>query len=286
MTGWLVVNSFINSSKFQKLYEMLVNSFSKKGINLEIKRASEISLKVNEAMVDLPSFVLFYDKDIYLSLRLEALGCKVFNNSRAILLCDNKILMYQELYKFNIRIPKTYIAPKTFENINYSNLDFLDTIEKELGYPMVFKEAYGSFGEQVYLVNNHNEAISLIKKIGYKDFLIQEYIKTSKGKDIRINVVNHKPVCSILRYNDFDFRSNISNGGKAINYEPNKEFLDLAIKASKALNLDFGTVDMLVDESNHPIVCELNSNPQFKSTFDVTNVDLSDYIRDYIISKL
>ena len=281
-----MVNSFINSSKFQKLYEMLVNSFSKKGINLEIKRANEISLKVNEAMVDLPSFVLFYDKDIYLSLRLEALGCKVFNNSRAILLCDNKILMYQELYKFNIRIPKTYIAPKTFENINYCNLDFLNTIEKELEYPMVFKEAYGSFGEQVYLVNNHNEAISLIKKIGYKDFLIQEYIKTSKGKDIRINVVNHKPVCSILRYNDFDFRSNISNGGKAIKYEPNKEFLELAIKASKALNLDFGTVDMLVDESNHPIVCELNSNPQFKSTFDVTNVDLSDYIRDYIISKL
>lgn len=286
MTGWLVVNSFINSSKFQKLYEMLVNSFSKKGINLEIKRANEISLKVNEAIIDLPSFVLFYDKDIYLSLRLEALGCKVFNNSKAILLCDNKILMYQELYKFNIRIPKTYIAPKTFENINYCNLDFLNTIEKELEYPMVFKEAYGSFGEQVYLVNNHNEAISLIKKIGYKDFLIQEYIKTSKGKDIRINVVNHKPVCSILRYNDFDFRSNISNGGKAINYEPNKEFLDLAIKASRALNLDFGTVDMLLDESNHPIVCELNSNPQFKSTFDVTNVDLSDYIRDYIISKL
>ena len=286
MTGWLVVNSFINSSKFQKLYEMLVNSFSKKGINLEIKRANEISLKVNEAIIDLPSFVLFYDKDIYLSLRLEAIGCKVFNNSRAILLCDNKILMYQELYKFNIRIPKTYIAPKTFENINYCNLDFLNIIEKELGYPMVFKEAYGSFGEQVYLVNNHNEAISLIKKIGYKDFLIQEYTKTSKGKDIRINVVNHKPVCSILRYNDFDFRSNISHGGKAINYEPNKEFLELAIKASKALNLDFGTVDMLLDEFNHPIVCELNSNPQFKSTFDVTNVDLSDYIRDYIISKL
>ena len=66
----------------------------------------------------------------------------------------------------------------------------------------------------------------------------------------------------------------------------NKEFLDLAIKASRALNLDFGTVDMLLDEFNHPIVCELNSNPQFKSTFDVTNVDLSDYIRDYIISKL
>ena len=110
--------------------------------------------------------------------------------------------------------------------------------------------------------------------------------KALRQKDIRINVVNHKPVCSILRYNDFDFRSNISNGGKAIKYEPNKEFLDLAIKASRALNLDFGTVDMLLDEFNHPIVCELNSNPQFKSTFDVTNVDLSDYIRDYIISKL
>ncbi len=286
MVGYLVINSFLLTEKFKKLYEMLVISFSKKGISLEIKQAKDLSLRVDELKVNKPDFIIFYDKDIYLASRLEYLGCKVLNNSKTILLCDNKILMYQELFKNNIRIPKTFIAPKTFENIEYNNTDFLIEIEKELGFPMVFKEAYGSFGEQVYLVEDHKSALDLIKKIGYKDFLIQEYIASSKGKDIRINMVNHKVVSSILRYNEFDFRSNISNGGKAIKYELNEEFKELAIKASKALNLDFGTVDLLIDENNHPIVCELNSNPQFKSSFDVTNIDLSDYIRDYIISKL
>ena len=77
---------------------------------------------------------------------------------------------------------------------------------------MVIKEAYGSFGEQVYLANSLEEANKIIDQIGYKDFLMQEYIATSKGRDIRINVVGDKAIVSMLRENKNDFRSNISNG--------------------------------------------------------------------------
>ena len=151
---------------------------------------------------------------------------------------------------------------------------------------MVIKEAYGSFGEQVYLANSLEEANKIIDQIGYKDFLMQEYIASSKSRDIRINVVGNKAIVSMLRENKNDFRSNISNGGTGCKFEPKQEYLDLAIKASKALGLDFAGVDVMFGPNDEPIICELNSNPQFASTLQYTGVNLAEVIADYILNNL
>ncbi len=284
--GYIVVNSFVNNEKFSNLYNILVKSFSKFHIDLEKKTAIELGTEVYLQLKEKPDFVLFWDKDIYLAQRLENLGIKLFNSSRAIELCDNKILMYQELAKHNIRIPKTFIAPKTFEGLGYTNLSFIDDIANQIGYPLVIKEAYGSYGEQVYLAENKEEAASIINKIGYKDFLVQEFIKSSCGKDIRVNVVRDQQIVSILRENKTDFRSNISIGGVGSRFEPEQEYVDLAIKASLALGLDFSGVDVMFGENNEPIICEVNSNPQFVSTLKVTNTNLADFIAFYIAEYL
>ena len=286
MKAWLVVNSFMNTEKFKNLYQMLFNAFNKRGASLEIKTASNISLEVGKRIDDKPDFVIFWDKDIYLAQRLEQQGFKLFNSARAVELCDNKILMYQELVKNNIRIPRTFIAPKTFEGLNYSKRDFVNNVIKEIGLPLVIKEAYGSFGEQVYLANTLEEANKIIDQIGYKDFLMQEYIASSKGRDIRINVVGNKAIVSMYRENNNDFRSNISNGGTGYKFEPKQEYLDLAIKASKALGLDFAGVDVMFGPNDEPIICELNSNPQFASTFQYTGVNLAEVIAEYILNNL
>ena len=284
--GYIVVNSFVNNEKFSNLYNIFVKSFSKFHIDLEIKNAIELGTEVNLQLKEKPDFVLFWDKDIYLAQRLENLGIKLFNSSRAIELCDNKILMYQELAKHNIRIPKTFIAPKTFEGLGYTNLSFIDDIANQIGYPLVIKETYGSYGEQVSLAKNKEEAASIINKIGYKDFLVQEFIKSSSGKDIRVNVVRDQQIVSILRENKTDFRSNISIGGVGSRFEPEQEYVDLAIKASLALGLDFSGVDVMFGENNEPIICEVNSNPQFVSTLKVTNTNLADFIAFYIAEYL
>lgn len=286
MKAWLIVNSFMKTEKFLSLYEMLLSSFKNKGTSLEIKKSQDISLEVNITINDKPDFVVFWDKDIYLAERLEKQGIKLFNSAKSILLCDNKILMYQELASKDIRIPRTFIAPKTFEGLNYNGHSFIKNVIKEIGVPLVIKEAYGSFGEQVYLANNEEEINKIIDRIGYKDFLMQEYISSSKGKDIRINVVGNKAIVSMLRINENDFRSNISNGGKGSLFNPEKAYLDLAIKATKALGLDYAGVDVLFGKHNEPIICEVNSNPQFKSTLDATGINLADYIRDYILENL
>ena len=284
MQGWLVVNSFMNTDKFVSLYEMLSVAFKKHNVELEIKTASDISLEVGGNIANKPDFAIFWDKDIYLAERLEKSGVRLFNSKRAIMLCDNKILMYQALENAGVKIPRTFIAPKTFEGLNYNNRAFLDKVIKEIGFPMVIKEAYGSFGEQVYLANDQESANKIIDAIGYKDFLIQEYISSSKGRDVRINVVGNQAIVSMLRENDNDFRSNISSGGHGSIYQPAPEFIDLALKASKALGLDFAGVDVMFGKDG-PILCEVNSNPQFASTLKATGVNLADYIADYILKN-
>ena len=264
---------------------MLSLAFKNRGISLEIKKASDISLNVEEKLINKPDFAIFWDKDIYLAERLENNGVRLFNSKRAVMLCDNKILMYQTLAQAGIRIPKTFIAPKTFEGLGYDDRSFLDAVEKEIGYPIVIKEAYGSFGEQVYLAEDRNAVNRIIDAIGYKDFLIQEFIASSKGRDVRINVVGDQAVVSMLRENKNDFRSNISSGGSGQKYEPESAYLDLAVKATKALGLDFAGVDILFGQDG-PILCEVNSNPQFGSTLKYTGVNLADIIADYIIKSL
>ena len=285
MQGWLIVNSFMENAKFINLYEMLCVAFKKHDISLKIKNASDISLEVGFIIKDKPDFAIFWDKDIYLAKRLEDQGIRLFNNAKAIELCDNKILMYQELIKNNIPIPKTFIAPKTFEGLGYTKRDFVEQVVKEIGYPFIIKEAYGSFGEQVYLANNIEEANRIIDQIAHKDFLMQEFIEESKGRDIRINVVGDQAIVSMLRENKNDFRSNISNGGTGSLFKPGQEYIDLAVKAAKALDLYFAGVDVLFGKDG-PIICELNSNPQFASTLKATGINLADYIADYIFKSL
>ena len=291
MRGYLIVNGFLRTQKFERLYALLQNAAKKRGIELEIRTGDGIlhDLQTDKAYKnasDFPDFALFWDKDVYLAKRLEGLGVPLFNNARAVELCDNKLLTALALTERGIKMPKTVFAPKTFEGIGYNDLAFLTEAEKTLGYPMVIKEAYGSFGAQVYLATGRAEAEAIVQKIGHKDFLMQEFIACSRGKDVRVNVVGGVATCAILRENPLDFRSNISGGGKASAYALTDEQKKIAVAACEAVGADFAGVDVLFGAGNKPLVCEVNSNPQFESTLTATGVDLSEYIFDYVVKKL
>ena len=148
----LVVNGFLNSAKFTDLYKMFVSSGKRNGVDVEIKTSSDLSRPLGCFSNDVakPDFVIFWDKDIYLAEELEKSGLKVFNSSKSIELCDNKIKTSLAL-EGKVVMPETIVAPKTFENVGYTDLSFFASAAEELGFPMVIKEAYGSFGRQVYL---------------------------------------------------------------------------------------------------------------------------------------
>ena len=153
LNGILVVNSFIGLEKFTELYRILLDAAGKNDVSLKIRTTASLLSPVGELFTDepIPDFVLFWDKDVYLASRLENAGIRLFNSAKAVELCDNKALTAINLSKAGVKIPKTVIAPKTFDGVGYNSLDFALKAADILGYPLVIKEVFGSFGAQVYL---------------------------------------------------------------------------------------------------------------------------------------
>lgn len=287
--GWLVINEFLNTSKYTELYEWFVRAASEYNIRLTVKTnaellTSDIRKCYEEEQIE---FVLFWDKDIRLAQLLESIGAKVFNSAKAIEACDDKSYSYILLKQAGIPMPNTVLGPKTFEGINYPSLGFLEGVEERLGYPVVLKECYGSFGQQVYLIENREELVEKVTATSPKPILFQEFIRNSFARDLRLQVVGEEVVATMYRYSETgDFRANITNGGKMKYYEPSAAEIKVAVDSCKALGLDFGGVDILFGENQVPLVCEVNSNAHFRNIYDCTSVNVAKRIMNYIAKKL
>lgn len=290
MRGWLVVNGYLQSDKFDEIYTWLIEAARKRKCELIKIGNDQIDLITKASNEDVdnsvkPEFVLFWDKDVSLAKILESEGFRVFNNAAAIEICDDKALTYIKLKNTDIKMPKTFVAPMTFDN-EYKNYEFVQQAQKHLGYPMVIKENKGSFGEQVYLVNNYEEAVERIKSIGHCNFIMQEFVESSKGNDVRIHVVGNKIVTAMERINENDFRANITNGGKMKEYLPSKEQQEMALQVCRSLKLDFAGVDIMFGKNEEPVFCEVNSNAHFKNIYDCTKVNVAEHIIDYILEEI
>lgn len=284
--GWLVVNGFLQSSKFNELYNFLLDAANENGAELLLRTSSSLlSGEVDGfSQFEKPDFVLFWDKDVTLAKLLEKADFKLFNSAHAVEVCDSKVQTALVLQN-KVPMPKTLFSPKTFEGVGYPDLHFVEQAAQVLGLPMVIKEAYGSFGQQVYLANTLEEAKSIVQKLAGKDFVFQQFVSESCGKDIRLNVVGGKVVNAILRKSTTDFRSNITLGGKCEGYIPTEEEKAVAERACEIIGLDFAGVDVLFGK-NGPLLCEVNSNMHFKTTYDCTGVDISKHILRHILNTI
>lgn len=286
MTGWLITNQFLKSAKFDELKEKFESAAKEEGIELIALTNTGASQIVNQSLKkERPDFVLFWDKDVLLASYFEAEHIPVFNSSRAIEVCDNKCLTHLALKKAGLPMPDTIFAPMTYSNVGYSDLDFLSQIEEVFSYPIIVKEAYGSFGAQVYFVENRKQLIFHTKRLEGTPFLYQKYIESSYGRDVRLQVVGEQVVAAMYRYSDSDFRANVSAGGSMRAYEPDESQCELAVKACRAVGADFAGVDLLFGEDGEMLVCEVNSNAHFKNIETCTGVNSAEWILRYIKGK-
>lgn len=287
LRGLLVVNAFLRTSKFDELYTFLSQAAAAEGIALEVMTNAELvcALEGTFSPADY-RFVIFWDKDVLLARRLEQLGMRLFNNARSIALCDDKSLTWLALREHGIPMPRTIPAPKTFPAIGYPNLAFAREIGRSLGYPVVVKECYGSFGQQVYLCHTEEELLEKTRQLAGVPILYQQAIAESMGHDVRINVVGGRVAASILRRSsDGDFRSNLTLGGTMQPYTPTEAEAQLAIRVSGLLGLDFAGVDVLFGKEG-PLLCEVNSNAHFKTTLACTGVNMAECIMQHIKKQL
>lgn len=89
MQGWLVVNGYLKSDKFEEIYSWLTDAAQKEGISLRKIPGDQLDsiLPANPQNInwkERPDFVLFWDKDVKLARLLEREGFHVFNSADGI----------------------------------------------------------------------------------------------------------------------------------------------------------------------------------------------------------
>lgn len=287
-TGCIIGNGFQNMQKMDELIRHFEELFKKHGCDIRVIKSDKAYAcmqkngKIGLCGVEKADFILFWDKDVILARALEKAGYKLYNSASAIEICDNKVATHLFLSNCGIKMPKTIPSPLIFEGSDIDADRVLERAEACLDYPFIIKEAYGSFGQQVYLCRSREEARQLVLKLKYKPFLFQEFISESAGKDIRIFVVGGKVVASMLRTNDHDFRANVSNGGRMSPIDPPDDFKEMAIKAAELIGLDYCGVDILIGKDG-PLLCEVNSNAHFKNIRICTGIDVAEHFVKHIL---
>lgn len=246
------------------------------------------SIEDGKINIDLAGYdaCMYLDKDMYTAKMISAKFIRMFNNVKAIEICDDKMLTHIALADCNIPMPKTISGLLCYNSQLAIRQDFVQRLERELGYPMVAKHSQGSWGEQVFLIENSTQLQEKYKQMQTTKHLFQQFVQSSSGKDIRVIVVGGKVIASMLRTSNGDFRSNIELGGsaKAIDLPPS--FAQTAIKCAKVLELDYCGVDLLIDSNGQPLVCEVNSNAFFEGIEKVCNVNVARHYCKYIIDTL
>lgn len=233
-------------------------------------------------------FGINLDKDFYLSKKLEDY-IPIYNNSLATKICDDKMSTLLHLSKVGIKIPKTISSPLCYQD----RLDkkeakkFINYIDKEFKYPIIFKHCYGSLGKQVKLINNKKELERIYHTSYQIPHLYEDFLSAHQGNDYRVIVIGDKVVAVMNRVNKNDFRSNIYLGGKGydVTNTVSRDITNLAIKANKELNLDYSGVDIMLDNKDFSTLLEVNSNPFFSEVEKVTNINITGKLIDYLLSK-
>jgi RimK family alpha-L-glutamate ligase len=232
MKGTVVINGHLNSGSFKEPADMMVEAGKRHDVKFDVKHNTELTVPIgdSDAFAEIlggTDFIVFWDKDVKVAKNLEVCGYPVINCSECIRVCDDKSLTYLTLAEYGIPTIKTVISPLTF---GYPYGDWVMGLKKQMAYPMVVKDCFGSFGEQVRLVENDDQ---LMKESGDDvPKVFQEYIECG-AEDLRLQVVGSRVVAAVKRKAaNGDFRANSSHGGIMEAYEPTDEERQLALDAA------------------------------------------------------
>lgn len=199
------------------------------------------------------------------------------NNSPYLLNLENidSILLGQS----DIATPKT---------INYLPKDrdaMLKCIDYLGGFPIIIKALGGSHGVGVMKIETTESLFSVSDYLRGQGgiFVMKEYCDVKSTA--RLIVLGDKVIDSIeYRANKGDFRSNEGTKPNTDVKEYDDATKELAVKATHALGLEFGGVDIM-NTPDGPKVAEVNFPCFFPRCQMLTSVDIADEMIKYLIVK-
>ena len=292
MRGLVIINGFPSAEKFYAQGEKIRKAIQAEGIECDLVKNGEAYALLTEtgtvqsSLGEQYAFAVYLDKDKYLGRMLEKTGVRLFNGASAVETCDDKLLTYLALENSGLRLARTIPAPLCYTKGAKPNEEFLDNVAKTLGFPLVVKKSFGSFGNGVQLVPGMPELQEIAQTLLHEPHFYQEYIADSCGRDIRVIVVGGEALGCMERVaQKGEFRSNIELGGIGRKIELPLEYLLAAERAASDLGLDYCGVDLL-ETADGPVLCEVNSNAFFEGFERVTGIDVASAYARHIVARV
>ena len=205
--------------------------------------------------------------------RLERLGITIVNSPSSIEKAVDKYYALTLLEESGIRVPRTVVTESPKRALNAF---------KELGEDVVVKPIFGSRGLGVTRVSDTEVARRIFRSLAFVHnvLYIQEFVPHGT-RDIRAFVIGDRVVAAMYRISE-GWRTNISQGAKAVGFKPDAELEKLAVKASRTLGCEVSGVDIMEGPKGY-VINEINSQPGFRGLQSTTRVDIAGAIVDHVL---
>ncbi len=201
--------------------------------------------------------------------QFDMMGMPVLNGAVAIARSRDKLRALQLLTRKDIDVPTTVCARSP------AGVD--SALELVGGCPAIVKLQQGTQGIGTMIAETPQAVASLLETLWAmgQDIVLQEYVRESRGRDVRAIVVGRRVVAAMRRTaRPGEFRSNLHRGGLGVKVDLDERYTRAAIAATRVMGLEVAGVDML--EGKHgPKILEINSSPGLEGVERATRIDVA-----------
>lgn len=202
---------------------------------------------------------------------LEQLDIPTYNNAKVSLVCNDKRRTHTFFARGTVPMANSFFCSKRCFDAN------------RYEYPAVLKAASGHGGKEVFLVQNREEALTLLPTLSEDAFLLQEPV--DQGKDVRVYLLDGKVLAAVERTSETDFRSNFSLGGKVRLFEPNESMLRVVEEVKNSLDPFFVGVDFTFRKGK-PLLNEVEDVVGTRMLYKLTNLQVHRLFLDAVFQRV
>lgn len=203
---------------------------------------------------------------------INRLGKRAYNEPGSFGIYVNKYEQIKRLESKYFKKPK-YI-------LGNSCLHY-DSLSELLGGRVIAKGLENSMGREIFLVEKEADMEQLRAYDDQKEWLFEEFIETSYGKDLRIFSIRGEVAGCMKRQARSDFRANVALGANHYKYEITDEIREIARDIYSQTGLDFVGIDLLFGKNGF-YFCEINVMPGLKGIEETTGINVAGQIMEMI----
>lgn len=265
----------------------LVEEAKKRGVDLQIVGIADVTVCQpedntgkqagvyhNNQLLAPCDFVLNRYKYGYIKDAIGALAQRTYNNTDIFNIYINKYMQVRNLHSEGFLMPKYMLGTAW--------TDYHEIVEK-LGSPFVAKGLESSQGAEVFLIENTEDLDALGRKYeADKEYLFEEYISESYGRDIRFYSIRGQVVACMTREAMQGFKANVALGAGVRALPIDENIIQAAKDIYEQTGLDFLGIDLLFGKDK-PYFCEINVMPGIEGMERATGVNVAGAIIDTIM---